>query len=278
MFHYILQKKAEIFMNVIDYGARFFLAFSNDTLLVPLIIIGFLYVNNRTYGQALIVLLFSLVFNTVLKRYFGIPLNLNLNIEGFAFPSGHMQSATVFYGWIYAATNNIRLRIIIIVLLSGISFGLHRFGYHNVYDILAGVSFGVLIIVMFNKLTKTKILQKHPYSLGFFVIPLVAASIFYSCYFNNITTQSQTWMFFYILIGFTISWFIFQKQVERSKSLFSKLLSVILSFIVIAGVFYLLPTFKSLLPANMQIQWLVVGIIIPLSSSLARAINIIKKL
>jgi len=67
-------------MNAIDYLAKFFLAFSNDILLVPLIIIGFLYVNHRTYGQALILLLFSMVFNKVLKEYFAIPLNSNLNL------------------------------------------------------------------------------------------------------------------------------------------------------------------------------------------------------
>jgi len=257
-------------MNAIDYLAKFFLAFSNDILLVPLIIIGFLYVNHRTYGQALILLLFSMVFNKVLKEYFAIPLNSNLNIKGFAFPSGHMQSAIVFYGLIYLSTHNIRIRGLILIILLGISFGLNHFGYHNSFDILGGVGFGILLLAIFHKLIKTEILQKKPYLLGFIILPLAAALIFYSSYYNNIPTPVHIWMAFYILIGFTMSWFFFQKKVAQPKSLLVKLLGILLSFIVIGGVYYLLPIFKNLLPINMQIQWLIVGIIVPLSGSLTK--------
>ncbi|WP_155114726.1 phosphatase PAP2 family protein [Rickettsia rickettsii] len=38
----------------------------------------------------------------MLKYIFEITLNPALNIKGFAFPSGHMSSGVVFYGWLFA--------------------------------------------------------------------------------------------------------------------------------------------------------------------------------
>ncbi|WP_041472092.1 phosphatase PAP2 family protein [Rickettsia slovaca] len=67
----------------------------------------------------------------MLKYTFEIPLNPALNIKGFAFPSGHMSSGVVFYGWFFANIIYSLLRIIIIVvILTGMGFSLIYKGYH----------------------------------------------------------------------------------------------------------------------------------------------------
>ena len=72
------------------------------------------------------VLLFTTILNILLKYTFEIPLNPALNIKGFAFPSGHghMSSGVVFYGWFFANIRYSLLRIIIVVILTGMGFSL----------------------------------------------------------------------------------------------------------------------------------------------------------
>ncbi|KJV80428.1 putative membrane protein [Rickettsia hoogstraalii str. RCCE3] len=69
-------------------------------------LLGFTIFRRQLFAQAICVLLFTTILNILLKYTFEIPLNPALNIKGFAFPSGHMSSGVVFYGWFFA---NIRI-------------------------------------------------------------------------------------------------------------------------------------------------------------------------
>ena len=73
----------------------------NEIVLVPIIILGFLAIDRKIFGHATILLMFIMILNAFLKSIFQVPLSEHLNIDGYAFPSGHMSSAFTFYGWLF---------------------------------------------------------------------------------------------------------------------------------------------------------------------------------
>jgi len=260
-------------MDISGIAAKFFLSFSNDIILVPLIITGFICSDKRKYGQAFMLLLFTMIFSRILKEYFAIPLNPALKIEGLAFPSGHMQSAVVFYGWLYLFSNRLA-RMFIILLLSGIGFGLIQQGYHNIADVAAAVGFGVVTITIFYNFSKLEFIDEYPYLMGWVMIPVAFTMMFYSRCITHI--PSHLWLAFYALIGFTMSWTIFYNKLNHPLKTSEKISSLILAFASIGGIYYLIPTFKNMLPDYLQLEWLAAGFIIPSSVAVSKYLYKVK--
>ncbi|SRR5579883_912026 len=131
---------------------RFFLAFSHGTIIIPLIIIGYLWFDRRrVFFHGTCLLLLSMAFNWALKVTFQIPLSPELGKEGFAFPSGHMQTAFVFYGWLWRSFHNhLPVKIGIPLVLIGIGIGLVHFGYHTYFDVFGGLFFGFLLLYTYS--------------------------------------------------------------------------------------------------------------------------------
>ena len=91
--------------------------------------------------------MYYFLHNFILLKYtFAIPLNSALNVKGFIFPSGYMSSSVVFYGWFFANIRHSLLRIIIVVILTGIGFLLIYKGYHYPFNIIASITIGIMVI------------------------------------------------------------------------------------------------------------------------------------
>lgn len=131
---------------MLDNIFNFFLSFSHETVIIPLILIGCIGKNRKIFFHAICLILFSIIVNIALKVTFQVPLPPTLNKTGFAFPSGHMQSSVVFYGWFYRFLEKLWLKLFILILLAGIGLGLVHFGYHNYKDVLGGIFFGCLLL------------------------------------------------------------------------------------------------------------------------------------
>ena len=128
---------------------------------------------------------------------FQVPLSPALHKVGFAFPSGHMQLATVLYGWLGLHIQNRSLQSLILVLLTGIGFGLVHFGYHTWFDVWGAVFFAGLILSFYQILSY----QKTP------LLPWITASIatlamLYITYQNTIPMYA--WIAYGSLLSFII--------------------------------------------------------------------------
>ena len=132
----------------------FFLSFSHWVVILPLMVLGYCLISKRIFCHALCLLVLSILLNIILKNIFQIPLSPALGKEGFAFPSGHMQVATVLYGWLAFNIKNIWVRLSIVIILLGVGFSLVHAGYHNYYDVFGGVFFGTLLIGIYHVLLK----------------------------------------------------------------------------------------------------------------------------
>ena len=132
-----------------SYLAKFFLLFSHYEILLPLILYGLTF-HRKYFLTPTLLLLFTMALTPILKSIFAIPyspeLVAKLGKNGFSFPSGHMQSATVFYGWFLFKNSNKFLCIILTLIVTGVGFGLIYEGYHNIYDVFGAMFFAMITI------------------------------------------------------------------------------------------------------------------------------------
>lgn len=122
----------------IDNLARVFLFFSHFSCLIPLTIFGMIFINRRVFSRVIMLVAWSIIINVALKVTFKVPLSPTLHKVGYAFPSGHMQLATVFYGWLLLNIRDWRLCLAVPLLLLGVGFGLIHFQYHTLDEVMAG--------------------------------------------------------------------------------------------------------------------------------------------
>lgn len=156
---------------VLSLLAKGFLTFSHAAIMGTLLMGGlltgggfFLKSPSRQgsvfWGHTCLLVLFTLIFNVFLKSLFLVPLNPALGIKGFAFPSGHMQVSTVLYGMLFQAYPHPLLRKILLIILSGIGYGLVQQGYHTLTDVVGAIAFAILTLYAFLKLTGLPFIQK----------------------------------------------------------------------------------------------------------------------
>ena len=151
---------------MIDVLAHVFLVFGNLAFIGPLLLIGFIWSDRRFFYELTCLLLFSITLNVALKGTFQIPLAKELGIPGYAFPSGHMQIATIFYACLILYGNArllkndrllLPLNIMLVLLLFGIGWSLIHCGYHTVSDVA-----GAAIVALFLTIGYRFLLDHYP--------------------------------------------------------------------------------------------------------------------
>jgi tryptophan-rich sensory protein len=181
-----------------------------------------------------------------------------------------MQSAIVFYGWLLLNTKNSLIKILLAVLLAGIAFSLIYQQYHNIYDGIAAIIFGGATLLIYSPISKNNLFNNKPFLLGYIMIAISSVIMWY---LNNINSLSNhVWMAFMVLSGFTFSWSVFAKSITKNPPF----LSAILGFICILGIYYLTIMLKNWINIDYNFQWVVVGVLIPLTARIAGNFRITK--
>jgi membrane-associated phospholipid phosphatase len=195
--------------------AKSLLHFSHGIIIASLLIVGFLtrggfFINPpsskgfATYGNAVLLVLFTMIFSALLKSLFLVPLNPALRLKGYAFPSGHMQVSVVFYGALFLAYSNPIFRKFLLFIIVGIGYGLIQQGYHNLWDVAGAVAFGVLTLVAFAKVTTLPSIQKNPTRLSLYLLPLAALMVAGRAFRTGLSPHAV--ITFLGLIGFSLLW------------------------------------------------------------------------
>jgi hypothetical protein len=156
------------------------------------------------WGNTAFILLFTIAFSALLKSIFRMPLNPDLGIEGFSFPSGHMQAVVVFYGWLFLSYPQRLIREIILIILGGVGWALIHKAYHDFLDIAGAIAFGRLTIYAFRKITPLPFFQRNPARLGLCLLPVIGAMMAILSYRTGI--PEHTWKVLFILFGFSAAW------------------------------------------------------------------------
>lgn len=132
-----------------DLVADVLLPFANFPVILWIGFIILLKFGLRYFLQTASLLSFNILVNAALKVAFKIPLSPYLHKVGYAFPSGHMQFATVFYIWLGLQIPSKFYRVITLILLPGVAVSMIHYGYHNLSEILAGFICGLLLVVIY---------------------------------------------------------------------------------------------------------------------------------
>ena len=197
--------------NLLWLIAKTGLMFCNPFVILGLILIGFLSGREKIFVHALFLVLFTVTYNLYLKTIFKVPLPPPL--EGFAFPSGHMHSAVIFWGWLALKYPATWARGGIVLMLTFAGYGLVYEGYHYPIDILGSLAFGSLTLIIYKRLTQIQRFQIQPYLLGVILCLINMGLIFM---LPIALRKPPIWVACGGLIGLTSGWFVGLRQASSS--------------------------------------------------------------
>ena len=107
----------------------------------------------------------SALINAFLKDFFQDPRPENIeSIDPFlvsldpsyGFPSGHAQLAVVIWGFILLRSKNNFIKILCLFLIASISFSRIYLGVHDIADVISGIIFGIVSLVLLEQLLSNK--------------------------------------------------------------------------------------------------------------------------
>lgn len=243
--------------------AEFFLSFSHTSIIISLLILGYIWINQKVFFHAICLVLINILFNFTLKLIFQVPLSSSVG-PGYAFPSGHMQASMVLYGWLITKVSNVLYKTLLAIILVGIGISLVYLGYHNYFDVLGGVFFGCILIALYNLFIKNNT-PKLPIA----VLAFATALMLYIASQNAIT--AHIWMGYYALIGVIFAEYTYARN-TNTLNFQSKIIATIFCFLalfIIKKLFVYVsgPVYIS------QLQWLIIGFCIPFSTYFAQRLK-----
>lgn len=249
--------------NYLDLLAKLVLEFSHESIIIPLLIIGYIWINRDVFFHGICLVLISMIFNASLKATFQIPLNPSLGKEGYAFPSGHMQTSVVLYGFLYTFAQNRALKICLIALLITIGWGLIYFGYHNLVDIVGAIIFALLLIYLYKHIILNKSYLKSRY-LFLAVIIFVSICLGYIKLIHII--PPHLWMAYYALFGLLIAQGYFNyRGLISAQTRRDKIVASIFCFACLFLVNAVFSVKSELILLMSPLRWFFIGVSIPFS-------------
>lgn len=221
-------------VNITDYLAHLCLKFGHITFILPIVIVCMIFHKRDIYAKATCFLLWVMIFNTLLKYLFKVPLFPHLG-TGYAFPSGHMHAASAFYGYILYKTDNKFVKTGLATLLCCLGFSLIHCRFHGLTDVLGAIVFSIVELLIYHVLS----VNFGNKVIGVCSIISAGAIMFALSIIHKV--EFHVWLAFYALVGMEAALFLTQNR--QLSSISSKSFALILSVIMIAGIYYL---FKAL--------------------------------
>jgi len=212
--------------------AKFGLVFSQPYVYAIILSVGFLLFSEKIFGRTLFILTFTMIYNTFLKSIWQHPLPAPL--EGWAFPSGHMHCAVVFWGWLAVEYFKTWFTVMVIFILCLIGYALVYSGYHYPIDVFGALGFGTFSILIYALLKDLSLFKEKPYRLGILLSFLDLLFIFLTI---PIGRKMHLWEGLGCSIGFTIGWAFLQ---TKPKLIFSTLQKLSVLIIGIVGALILI--------------------------------------
>lgn len=198
---------------LLEFVAKIGLIFSMDPLLAGAIILGYLWGNEKIFARAAFLLAFTMIYNMLLKSIWQVPLLFPL--EGWAFPSGHMHCAVIFWGYFACIVRQFLFSAFVFLILCLDGYALVYYGYHYPMDILGAVAFGSLSLLGYFWLEKSTFFREKFYRQGALLATLGTGLIWQM---PEIARKPHVWKAYGILLGLTLGCYWWQRQ---GKSLFS---------------------------------------------------------
>lgn len=228
--------------------------FSDEFFVIPVIILGSIWVDREVFFHASCMMLVNIIINFALKIIFHIPLASLLMQDGFSFPSGHMQASSAFYGWLIYARGRSIIGVLSSILLTAIACGLSYSDYHDYWDILSAGLFAAISIMWYVQLLA------HPYYSASMTIFAISTILLVFIKLGYGIIPHFVWLAYYSLWGFILSkHLVASGLISKTKD---KILATFISFVICYIIYHLsCMTFVQSLPQYIQkMQWVIAGL------------------
>lgn len=235
--------------------ARFCLKFGHITFILPAVVFCMIFFKRDIFAKATCFLLWVMIFNTLLKHLFKVPLFPHLG-TGYAFPSGHMHASAAFYGYILYRTGSNFLKCTLGVLLGCIAFSLIECHFHDFKDVGGALLFAILEIGVYHLLARYFGEQSVAViALGSAIAIMVVLSVIYKVEFH-------VWLAFYGLAGMELAQSIMEDSELHSVTQKFCALGIALALIVAVCYFFKFMAFDKFCLSEMRfalIPFIIVG-------------------
>ena len=141
-------------MDVVYAIAKSCLLLSNDYLLMLIAIALFVFHRRYNYSHLIFLLLFSMIYKTVLKDIFKWPAPLTSPTTNFGFPSGHINFAVIYYGWFMMTYHTKLLNILCPLVIITTGWAMVYTGYHYLSDVLLTPFFAIFVLCLYKFILK----------------------------------------------------------------------------------------------------------------------------
>lgn len=198
--------------------AKFFLSFGHVFKVFLIIVICITYGNRKLIGKATILLFFSMIYNTLLKQIFKVPLYPHLG-EGYAFPSGHMHAFGLFYGYFFIHSKNPVFKVFTSIIIVGISISLVYMRYHHAFDV-----FGAVVFFVVELFIDDYIVHNYGEKIDLLVILSICVISTFGLFLEMHEIQFHIWLALYGMVGIILAFFViknsgYQNFLQKSLSL-----------------------------------------------------------
>ncbi len=173
------------------------------TTYLPIIMLGLYFHTRPIYAHALILVLFTTIYNLWLKSLFKMPLPATVGHEGWGLPSGHVHVSFIFWGWLALQLKPKWLKAICLTIIGLHSVAVVQAGFHFPVDVIAAIGFGSLTLGLYSYLLRKNIFQNTPALLGIFLSGITLGCIFA---LPADTVKNYLWQSQGALIGFSLGW------------------------------------------------------------------------
>lgn len=195
---------------ILELLIHYLLFLSDYRIIITFAAIGFWFYDRTVFANSILITAFAVIFNYALKCYFKVPLAEFLHKEGFAFPSGHMQSSGTFYVFClisaYLANFNKKIKVYItiatITVLAIIAYGLVFKRYHTIDEVAWALVIAILTALIYSYILFKTNQNKYIITVILTILSMICLLFaYYSCGINN-----YIWWFVYFFIGFAVAW------------------------------------------------------------------------
>lgn len=149
--------------------------------------------NYKLYEESAFLLLFVMIWNSLLKDIFQIP--LEYASDTYAFPSGHAHASSVFYGTLFAGISDKRARgtLLLAIVLHGV--GLVGCGYHIPMHVILTWPLAAFEVWLYRAAIRR-------YSADqVWTVMLGLCAVFMSAIYLIYTMLPHVWLVFYGMLG-----------------------------------------------------------------------------
>lgn len=124
--------------------------------IIILSIFGFVFIDRKIFGCFLYLAMLTMIYNTILKNIFQMPLPETCPSTGFGFPSGHSHFISVFYIWLMVHYKNNILRILCLLMIMFSWYSMVYLGFHYTFDVCAASIFALCSVLLYKHFIEEK--------------------------------------------------------------------------------------------------------------------------